>query len=121
MIDLNDARKTWIALLLCGVNGLYFLSRYRSGDFKFSKGIMFDFELPKVICFSPSEIATPIGQLFVSTLIILFVCTLCHQARKAIDKHVSDPLIKILLKEALAAADLCGCCFELIIGKRRVD
>lgn len=118
MIELNNSRKTWIILLLCAVNGLYFLSRYGSGDLKFSRSVpMLEFELPKVICFSPSEIATPIGQLFFSTLVILFVCTICHQARKTVDQWVADPLIKILAQEAVAAADLCGCCFELIVGK----
>merc|ERR1712123_260127 len=50
----------------------------------------------------------------ISTGYILLVLFLCELARKAI-APLNDGLVKIALNEAIAAADLCGVCFELII------
>merc|ERR1712147_414262 len=45
---------------------------------------------------------------------ILLVLFLCELARKVI-APLNPGLVKTALNEAIAAADLCGCCFELII------
>ena len=52
----------------------------------------------------------------VSTGYILLVMFLCEMARKVV-APLNDGLVKTALNEAIAAADLCGVCFELIIGK----
>jgi len=50
----------------------------------------------------------------ISTGYILLVCFLCELARKLI-APLNPGLVKTALNEAIAAADLCGCSFELII------
>ncbi|XP_077287849.1 aquaporin isoform X3 [Arctopsyche grandis] len=55
------------------------------------------------------------APLVVSTLFILLTSLLAHCARKLTTKLIKDPFVKILFEEAIAAAELCGCCFELII------
>merc|ERR1712054_595312 len=50
----------------------------------------------------------------ISTGYILLVLFLCELARKVI-APLNPGLVKTALNEAIAAADLCGCCFELII------
>merc|ERR1712036_191464 len=50
----------------------------------------------------------------ISTGYILLVLFLCELARKLI-APLNPGLVKTALNEAIAAADLCGCCFELII------
>ena len=52
----------------------------------------------------------------ISTGYILLVLFLCELARKLI-APLNPGLVKTALNEAIAAADLCGVCFELIIGK----
>ena len=52
----------------------------------------------------------------ISTGYILLVMFLCEMARKVV-APLNDGLVKIALNEAIAAADLCGVCFELIISK----
>ena len=52
----------------------------------------------------------------ISTGYILLVMFLCEMARKLV-APLNDGLVKTALNEAIAAADLCGVCFELIIGK----
>ena len=54
----------------------------------------------------------------ISTGYILLVLFLCELARKLI-APLNPGLVKTALNEAIAAADLCGVCFELIIGKQR--
>lgn len=104
--------------LLCVANAAYLLSSWRGGEIRtWLPWALFDLELPKVICFSPSEMARPVGQLLSSLAIIGGICGVCQQARLLVDKHVSDNLVRSLVFETIAAADLCGCCFELIIGK----
>merc|ERR1711890_189890 len=49
-----------------------------------------------------------------STGYILLVLFLCELARKLI-APLNPGLVKTALNEAIASADLCGCCFELII------
>jgi len=72
-----------------------------------------------VVCFSPAEMALPFGQFLASLAIIAGICAAAQQARKAVYAYVEDNLVRSLVLEAIAAADLCGCCFELIIGKMR--
>merc|ERR1711872_949911 len=50
----------------------------------------------------------------ISTGYILLILFLCELARKVI-APLNPGLVKTALNEAIAAADLCGCCFELII------
>lgn len=50
----------------------------------------------------------------ISTGYILLVMFLCEMARKMV-APLNDGLVKTALNEAIAAADLCGVCFELII------
>ena len=51
----------------------------------------------------------------ISTGYILLIMFLCELLRKAV-APLNDGLVKTALNEAIAAADLCGVCFELIIG-----
>lgn len=55
------------------------------------------------------------APLVVSTLFILLTSLLAHCARRLVQKLVKEPFVRLLLEEAIAAAELCGCCFELII------
>ncbi|XP_026495863.2 aquaporin-11 isoform X3 [Vanessa tameamea] len=55
------------------------------------------------------------APLVVSTLFILLTSLLAHCARRLVQKTIKEPFIRLLLEEAIAAAELCGCCFELII------
>lgn len=55
------------------------------------------------------------APLVVSTLFILLTSLLAHCARRLVQKTVSEPFVRLLLEEAIAAAELCGCCFELIV------
>lgn len=55
------------------------------------------------------------APLVVSTLFILLTSLLAHCARRLVQKSIKEPFVRLLLEEAIAAAELCGCCFELII------
>lgn len=44
-------------------------------------------------------------------------CLFATFARILVSRTVNSALAKELLYEAIAAAELCACCFELIIGK----
>ncbi|XP_063386917.1 aquaporin-11 isoform X2 [Cydia fagiglandana] len=55
------------------------------------------------------------APLVVSTLFILLTSLLAHCARRLVQKLVKESFVRVLLEEAIAAAELCGCCFELII------
>lgn len=55
------------------------------------------------------------APLVVSTLFILLTSLLAHCARRVVQKTVKEPFVRLLLEEAIAAAELCGCCFELIV------
>merc|ERR1711902_49716 len=50
----------------------------------------------------------------ISTGYILLIMFLCELARRTV-APLNDGLVKTALNEAIAAADLCGVCFELII------
>lgn len=57
-------------------------------------------------------------DLLISSAFIVICCTLAQVARKALDRFTSiHGLVKELILEAIAAAELCSTCFELIIGK----
>ncbi|KAI5636596.1 aquaporin-11 isoform X2 [Phthorimaea operculella] len=58
---------------------------------------------------------TTFAPLLVSALFILLTSLLAHCARRLVQKVVQSEFARQLLEEAIAAAELCGCCFELII------
>lgn len=54
----------------------------------------------------------------VSTGLIVGWCALAQIARKVSQRMIKEEgLIQTLVNEAIAAAELCACCFELIISK----
>lgn len=55
--------------------------------------------------------------LSVSAGLMVFYCLLAQLARICMPKYVRNPLHRNLFNEAIASAELCACCFELIIGK----
>lgn len=56
-------------------------------------------------------------SLAISCCFMGFCCLVAAVARIVVSRTVNSPLVKELLYEAIAAAELCACCFELIIGK----
>lgn len=53
----------------------------------------------------------------ISASFIVLCCVLAQVARKILDRISSiHGLVKELILEAIAAAELCSTCFELIIG-----
>lgn len=54
--------------------------------------------------------------LMISAGFICFCCILAAVARFVVARTIKSALIQELLYEAIAAAELCSCCFELIIG-----
>lgn len=57
-------------------------------------------------------------DLLISSAFIVICCALAQVARKLLDRFTSiHGLVKELILEAIAAAELCSTCFELIIGK----
>lgn len=57
-------------------------------------------------------------DLLISSAFIILCCALAQVARKVLDRFSSiNGLVKELFLEAIAAAELCSTCFELIIGK----
>ncbi|XP_035788197.1 aquaporin-11 [Anopheles aquasalis] len=56
-----------------------------------------------------------IEQLGYSAFFIALTCIFASVARKLNERLSKDGLVKELFFEAIAAAELCGCCFELII------
>lgn len=57
-------------------------------------------------------------DLGISTVFILGYCMAAYIARRMVNNapHSKD-IVKVLANEAIAAAELCACCFELMIGK----
>lgn len=55
------------------------------------------------------------SELGISSGFMIGCCILAQIARKLVQKFVRDGLVPDLLNEAIAAAELCACCFELII------
>lgn len=59
-----------------------------------------------------------LADLGVSALFIILSCVIAQVSRKVLDKFSSiHGLVKELILEAIAAAELCSTCFELIVGK----
>lgn len=58
-----------------------------------------------------------IAALAVSTVFIAFISIAASIARKLVIKVTNDNFLRELFYEGIAAAELCGCCFELIISK----
>lgn len=57
-------------------------------------------------------------DLVISSAFIVLCCALAQTARKVLERFSSiHGLVKELILEAIAAAELCSTCFELIIGK----
>lgn len=57
-------------------------------------------------------------DLLISSAFIVLCCVLAQVARKLLGRFSSiHGLVKELILEAIAAAELCSTCFELIIGK----
>jgi aquaporin related protein len=58
-----------------------------------------------------------IPPLVVSILCIMLTCAFAHFLRVLVLRTTArSPMKKLMLNDAIAAAELCGCCFELIIG-----
>jgi len=58
----------------------------------------------------------PLTDLLISAAFIVLCCALAQAARKILDKIASiHGFVKELFLEAIAAAELCSTCFELII------
>lgn len=56
--------------------------------------------------------------LTVSLFVMALTCFMASVGRRvAVRRTRGRPLVRSLLLEAIATAELCGCCFELIIGK----
>lgn len=61
-----------------------------------------------------------LSELLVSSAFIVLCCVLAQVARKVLERFSSiHGLVKELILEAIAAAELCSTCFELIIGESR--
>lgn len=58
------------------------------------------------------------SALTVSTTFIGVCCVLAAVGRYVVGRTVKSTLLKELMNEAIASAELCACCFELIIGKK---
>ncbi|PSN51772.1 hypothetical protein C0J52_05259 [Blattella germanica] len=67
------------------------------------------------LCRKAAGASIMLPDLVVSALFILLTLVLAHGARRLVDKVIKDDYVRLLLQEAIAAAELCGCCFELVI------
>lgn len=56
------------------------------------------------------------AALAVSTAFIGTCCVLAVIGRYIVQRTVKSTLLRELMNEAIASAELCACCFELIIG-----
>ncbi len=56
-------------------------------------------------------------DLGISTAFIGAISVAALIARTLVERRAKEGLVKELIFEAIAAAELCACCFELIIGK----
>lgn len=55
----------------------------------------------------------------ISTAFMVGCCVAAQIARRVAQNVLKDRgIIPVLVNEAIAAAELCACCFELIIGKK---
>lgn len=59
----------------------------------------------------------------VSTAFMVCCCIAAEVARRLTKRRFSEEggLLPILFNEAIASAELCACCFELIIGIKNFD
>lgn len=61
-----------------------------------------------------------LASLGISALFMVGCCAAAQIARFLSQRLVTrEGIVPILINEAIAAAELCACCFELIIGKCR--
>ncbi|PNF16062.1 hypothetical protein B7P43_G04583 [Cryptotermes secundus] len=67
------------------------------------------------LCRRAAGASTMLPSLVVSALFILLTLVLANGARRLLDRLVKDSFMRLLLQEAIAAFELCACCFELII------
>lgn len=58
-----------------------------------------------------------LGSLVVSTAYMSLSCAIAEFARRLNSRFSRPGLVQELIEEAIASAELCACCFELIIGK----
>lgn len=56
--------------------------------------------------------------LAVSTLYIVLTCLIGYWLRRYCMYYVHENFVRSLILEGIATAELCGACFELIIGKQ---
>lgn len=68
-------------------------------------------------CAVPISSSMSTAALVVSTAFIGGCATAACAARRAIGRLVKPGLVQELFCEAVAAAELCACCFELIISE----
>lgn len=66
---------------------------------------------------SANTFVTMNTSLAISAGFIGFCCILAEVGRCIVARTIHSDLVKELLNEAIAAAELCACCFELIIGR----
>lgn len=60
-------------------------------------------------------------SLGISTGFMIGYCVLAQTARRLAKRFIDrEGIVPVLVNEAIAAAELCACCFELIIGKLSV-
>lgn len=59
-----------------------------------------------------------LGSLIISTAYMGLECALAQFARRLNQRFTRPGLVQELICEAIAAAELCACCFELIIGEK---
>ncbi|KAJ9585318.1 hypothetical protein L9F63_002903, partial [Diploptera punctata] len=67
------------------------------------------------LCRRAAGASIMLPSLVVSALFILLTLVLAHGARRLVDRIIKDEYVRSLLHESIAAAELCGCCFELVI------
>lgn len=54
--------------------------------------------------------------LIISTIIIGITLLLANVLRKLIKRVLNEGIVREIILEFIATAELCACCFELIIG-----
>lgn len=69
------------------------------------------------ILYSINTMAATIIALAVSTLYIVFTSLIAYWMRRYTNYYIQDPFVRSLFLEGIATGELCGACFELIIGK----
>lgn len=118
-------RKLWsILLLFLAINYHYINSHLwpTQNDFSCSVYIIFPFSYcifsvfgMNIIVFSSTSRMSEVA-LAVSLGFMAVCCLLAVVGRRVVNATIKSQLIQELFYEAIAAAELCACCFELIIG-----